>query len=87
MAALYNRAGYYICVLWFLLPICFPRLFSAVIDWMFTTLPHDVASVQIYYAGLKCAARGSLKIQDAKNHKKFAIWAPSHNFVGLYLQN
>jgi len=27
---------------------------------------HDVALVQIYNAGLKCAARGSLKIQDAK---------------------
>jgi len=31
---------------------------------------------------LKCAARGSLKIQDAKKSPKIAIWAPSHNFVG-----
>jgi len=38
-------------------------------------------------AGLKCAARGSLKIQDAKKSPKIAIWAPSHNFVGLYLLN
>jgi len=22
-----------------------------------------------------------------KNSQKFAIWAPSHNFVGLYLRN
>jgi len=22
-----------------------------------------------------------------KNRQKFAIWAPSHNFVGLYLRN
>jgi len=29
------------------------------------------------------AARGSLKIQDPKNRQKVAIWAPSHNFVGL----
>jgi len=42
-----------------------------------------VALVQIYNAGLKCAARDSLEIQDAK----IAILAPSHNFVGLYLQN
>jgi len=30
--------------------------------------------------------RGSLKM-DAKNRQKFAIWAPSHKFVGLYLCN
>ena len=33
---------------------------------MSTILPH-MALVQIYNAGLKCAACGSLKIQDAKN--------------------
>jgi len=37
--------------------------------------------------GLKRAARGSLTIQDAKMSQKIAIWAPSHNFVGLYLCN
>ena len=26
-------------------------------------------------------------MQNAKNRQKFAIWAPSHNFVGLYLHN
>jgi len=36
---------------------------------------------------VKLAARGLLKIQDAKNGQKVAIWAPSHNFVGLYLHN
>ena len=30
---------------------------------------------------------GSLQIQDPKNCQKIAIWAPSHNFVGLYLRN
>jgi len=30
---------------------------------------------------LKCAAHGSLEMQDAKNCQKFAICAPSHNFV------
>ena len=35
----------------------------------------------------KPAARGSLKTQDTKKSPKIAIWAPSHNFVGLYLCN
>jgi len=26
-------------------------------------------------------------MQDPKNRQKFAIWAPSHNSVGLYLCN
>jgi len=43
--------------------------------------------VRIYNACLKCAARGSLEMQEPKNRQKFAIWAPSHNFVGLYLCN
>jgi len=25
-------------------------------------------------------------MQDPKNRQKFAIWAPSHKFVGLYLR-
>jgi len=32
-------------------------------------------------------ARGSLEMQDQKIAKKVATWAPSHNFVGLYLGN
>ena len=32
----------------------------------YRTSTHDVALVRIYNAGLKCAARGSLEIQDAK---------------------
>jgi len=50
---------------------------------VYHTSTHGVALVQIYNAGLKRAARGSLKIQDAK----IAIWTPSHNFVSLYLRN
>jgi len=50
MAALWNTAGHYIFVLWFLLlssifyllSSFFPRLFSAVADWMSTTLSHMV---------------------------------------------
>jgi len=51
------------------------------------TSTHGVALVRIYDAGLKRAARGSLKIQDAKKSPKIAIWAPSHDFVRLYLRN
>jgi len=44
MAALWNRAGHYIFVLWFLLLSFylsfFSRLFSAIADWMSTILPH-----------------------------------------------
>jgi len=49
MAALWNRAGHYICALWFLLSfyilsIFFPRLISAVADWMSDILAHMVWS-------------------------------------------
>ena len=36
-----NRAGHYVFALWFLSSF-FPRLISAVRDWMFTILPHTV---------------------------------------------
>ena len=51
------------------------------------TSTHGVALMRISDACLKPAARGSLKTQDAKKSPKIAIWAPSHNFVGLYLRN
>jgi len=46
MAALWNRASHYVFVLWFLISSFlfllsfFPRLISAVADWMSTILPH-----------------------------------------------
>jgi len=42
MAALWNRAGHYIFALWFFLLSFFPRLFSAVGDWMSAILLHMV---------------------------------------------
>jgi len=54
---------------------------------VYNTSTHGVALVRIQNAGLKCAAHGSLEIQDAKMTQKIAICAPSHNFVGLYLRN
>ena len=46
---------------------------------------HDVPLVWIYNACLKCAARGSLKLQDTKITQKINIHAPLHYFVRLYL--
>ena len=75
MAALRNRAGHYIFALWFLsfyLPIFFPRLISAVGDWMSTKLPHMVWP---YSADLECRsemcctrlAENTGRKNDAKN--------------------
>ena len=54
---------------------------------VYHTSTHGVALVRIYNTGLKRAVRGSLEMQDPKHRQKVAIWAPSRNFVGLYLRN
>ena len=87
MVALWNRADHYIFMLWFLLSFFFPHLISAVADWMSTILDVYTWCGPSANLGLKRAARGSLKMQDAKDRQKIAILAPSHNFVGLYLRN
>jgi len=74
--------GFFFCLSCFSLP----NLSRRRVD-VCHTFTHGVALVRISDAGLKHAARGSLKIQDAKTRQKIAIWAPSHKFVGLYLRN
>ena len=90
MVATWNRADHYIFMLRFVLCSFFffssPNLSRRRLDVCHTST-HGVALVRIYDAGLKPAARGWLKTQDAKKSPKIAIWAPSHNFVGLYLRN
>jgi len=92
MAALWNREGHYIYALmvssFYLLSLLFssPNLSGRRVD-VYHTSTHGVALVRIQDAGLKCAARGSLEIQDAKMTQKIAISAPWHNFVGLCLRN
>ena len=54
---------------------------------VYHTSTYGVALVRIWNACLKCAARGSLEVQDAKMTQKIATCAPSHNFVGLYFRN
>ena len=45
MVALWNRADHYIFAMWFLLlPSFFPRLISAITDWMSVILPHVVCT-------------------------------------------
>jgi len=68
------------------LVISSPNLSGHRLD-VYHTSTHGTALERIQNAGLKCAARGSLQIQDAKKSPKIAIWAPSHKFVGLYLRN
>ena len=92
MAALCNRGaiiflpcGYYLSF-YLSFFISSPNLSGRRLD-VYHTSTHGVALVRILNACLKCAARGSLKIPDAKKSPKIAIWAPSHNFVGLYLRN
>jgi len=77
------------CVRYFFLSSFFfssPNLSRQRLD-VYHTSTHGVALVRISDAGLKPAARGSLKMQDAKKSPKITIWVPSHNFVGLYLRN
>jgi len=71
MVALCNRADHYIFALWFLSSSFFssPNLSSRTLD-VYRTSTHGVAVVWIQNAGLKCAVRGSLQIQDTKKVTK-----------------
>ena len=72
MATLWNRAGHYIFILWFLSSIFFPRLISAVGDWMSTILPHMITwcglSVNSECRSETCCA-WLAEIQHAKNRQ------------------
>jgi len=65
----------------------FPRLISAVGDWMSTILPHMVWPYCKFrmHVWNCCALLGENTAR--KKSPKIAICAPSHNFVGLYLRN
>ena len=83
MVALSNRAEHYIFSLWFLSIFLFssPNLSGRTLNDVYHTSTHGMA------VGLKCAARGSLKIQNANKSPKIATWVSSHKFFGLYLRN
>jgi len=74
MITLWNRADHYIFALWFFSSSFFflfssPNLSRRRLDVCHTSI-HGVALVRILNAGLKCSARGSLEMQDAKNRQK-----------------
>ena len=60
---------------YFLLLLFFPRLFSAVENWMSTILLH------MMWPEMCCTWLAGNA--GPKKSPKYAIWAPSHNFVGL----
>jgi len=75
MAALRSRCGHYIFILWFLLYLfSSPYLSGRRLD-VYHTFTHGLALVQIQNAGLKRAARGSLKVYTGrkKSPNKVAI--------------
>jgi len=81
MAALRSKCGYYIFVLWFLL-LSSPNLSRRRLDVYYSST-HDVALVRILTACLKCAAHGTLIIQDAKNRHLDTI----AQLIEVYLRN
>ena len=81
MAGLCNRADHYIFALWFLsFLLIFPRLITAVGDWMSTILPHIVwpyCKFTMHVWNVLHEARW--KIQDAK---KSPLWHHCTTFSG-----
>jgi len=72
----------------FFLSSFFPRLISAVAHWMSIPYFHTWCGIS---ANLECRSEmWCMRLTQntgRKNRQKFAIWAPSHSFVGLYLRN
>jgi len=83
MRTLYFAAAV-VSIFFFLSSFSSPNLSGRRLD-VYHPSTHGVALVRIKNAGLKCAAGGSLEIQDAKNRQKFAVCASSHNFVSSYI--
>jgi len=78
MAALSSRCGHYTFILWFLLLLSF-----------FLSFPRHTwcgLSAKLQCRSWTCCMRLAAKT-GLKNRQKIAIWAPSHNFVRLYLRN
>ena len=72
------------CRLFFFFFLFFPRLISAVAEWMSAILAHMVwplCKFRMQVWNVLLAARWKYRTQ------KIDIWAPSHNFVRLYLRN
>ena len=93
MAALWNRAGHYIFAVWFLLSSSF-FFFFFFLDY---SQRSQIGCLPYFHtwcglsANLRCRSETCCtrlaENTGRKNRQKFAIWAPSPNFVGLYLRN
>jgi len=88
-AIIFCSCGFYLSFFLLFLSFFFPRLISAVGDCMSATIPHMMWCG--LSANLECRSemRCTQHAGNAgpKNRPKIAIWAPSHNLVGLYLRN
>jgi len=79
MAGHSNGQSIIFCSCGYFLLSFFPRLFSAVGNWMSTILPHMMWPY--------CEFRMQVLNVLHTAHWKYRMCAPSHNFVGLYLRN
>ena len=78
-AIIFLPCGFFLLLSFFLSFFSLPNLSGRILD-VYHASTHGVVLVRIWNAGLKCATRG-WKCRT----QKIAIWAPSHNFVRLYL--
>jgi len=65
----------------------FPRLISAVADWMSAILPHMVSPQCEFRMQVWNVLHAARWKHRTRKLSKIAIWVPSHNFVGLCLCN
>ena len=88
MAALWNRAGHYIFVLWFisfLLLFFSPNLSGRRLDVYHTSTQCGLSANLECWSEMCCTQLAGNT--GRKNDAKISVPAPSHNFIGLYLHN
>jgi len=83
---LFSSCGFFLLSFFF-----FPCLISAVADWTSTILLGYTSwcgpSANLECRSEVCCTAARWKCTTQKDRQKFAIWAPLHNFVGLYVRN
>ena len=83
-AIIFLTCDFYLLVL-LLISFFFPRLISAVRDWMFIPYFHTWCGLS---ANLECMSEMCCtRLAEKYRTQKIAILAPSHKFVGLYLRS
>jgi len=81
MAAVWNRSRHYTFILWFLL------LSSSF--FLAYSQPSQIGCLPYFHTWCGLCANLECRSENCCTRlaKKFGIWPPSHNFVGLYLRN